>query len=123
MQPKPFSRLNVTELKALIASSNSASEREKARERLTKLTSKSKVDIRSSQEDIPARVDPLTANRILREYYAKADMQSTPVPNVPSVNDTTKTIIIDIPRDNLLSHLEKDYEIVEINMKLVRKPI
>ena len=131
MEAKPVSRLNITQLKALIASTDSASEKEKAKERLTKLTTKKPVFGWSKEDaaiDIPSRVDPITATRMLREYYAKTYKEPTPV------NDTTKTVIIDTPRDieevnistknntsSLLSDIEKDYEIVEINIKMARK--
>lgn len=131
MEPKPISRLNITQLKALIASTDSASEKEKAKERLTKLQTKKPVFGWSKEDadiDVTRRVDPITATRMLREYYAKTYKEPTPV------NDTTKTVIIDTPRDieevnisskdktsSLLSDLEIDYKIVEINIKLVRK--
>jgi hypothetical protein len=134
MEPKPISKLNITGLKALIASSESASEREKAKQRLDKLQQAKKPVFGWSKEDaaidIPSRVDPITATRMLREYYAKTYKEP--------INDTTKTVIFDTPittprnieevnistkndTRSLLSDLEKDYEIIEINIKLVKK--
>jgi hypothetical protein len=119
METKPISRLNITQLKALIASTDSASEKEKAKERLTKLQTKPKPVLGWSKEeaaiDIPSRVDPINAMRMLRDYYSRTYKQPSPV------NDTTKTVVIDTPPKGILSDIEKDYEMVEINIKLVRK--
>lgn len=128
METKPISRLNITQLKALIASTDSASEKEKAKQRLNKLTTKKPVFGWSKEDaDIDSRVDPINAMKMLREYYAKTYKEP--------VNDTDKRVVFDdmpskieevnISSKNntstLLSDLEKDYEIVEINIKLLRK--
>lgn len=116
MDQKPISRLNISQLKALIASSDSASEKERAKERLIKLTTKSvrKNEINEINEINTVldekRVDPLLATRLLREYYAKQDTITPP----------TKVVEEEVKYD-LLSNLGKDYEIVEINIKMARK--
>jgi hypothetical protein len=151
MEPKPISKLNITALKALIASSESASEREKAKQRLDKLQAKKPV-FGWSKEDAEidtTKPDPITAVRLLRQYYASkfSNPVSEQVENMfkQPINDITKTVIIEdtpitTPREvedvnisttkgsngkndtrSLLSDLENDYEIIEINIKLVKK--
>jgi hypothetical protein len=113
MEQKPISRLNITQLKALIASSDSASEKERAKERLIKLTTKliSKNNKKNEINNVldEKRVDPLSAACYLREYYTKQETNTTPTPPIEEV------------KYDLLSNLGKDYEIVEINIKMARK--
>jgi hypothetical protein len=147
-KPITFSRLNIKSLKQLLQTCPEA-DKDRIEKRIQLLQAKYKAKKNtfdtaslSPTEELEAVARPGMpvglATKLLRQYYAKKfvepstdkntfkkeveDMFQTERIDVP-VNNITKNVQLDttLKSESLLSNLDKEYEVVEITLKLVKK--
>jgi len=143
MENKPitFSRLNIKSLKQLLQTCPEA-DKDRIEKRIQLLQAKYKAKKNtfdtpslSPTEELEAVARPGMpvglATTLLRRYYAKKFVEPSKKVNdiFPSeridvpINNITKNVQLDttLKSESLLSNLDKEYEVVEITLKLVKK--